>query len=75
MRALVGLSYPSDPEIVARLEGGEQIPEDERGNRTVEAGDVVQDIPESSIKWLLKQGLIEDAAKAAPVEPSAKEGD
>lgn len=28
---------------------------------TVKAGDVVDDIPKQSIKWLLEQGLIEDS--------------
>lgn len=37
------------------------------GDRRAEAGDVVDDLPSKSVKWLLEQGLIEPAdAKSAP---------
>ena len=33
---------------------------------TVKAGDVVDDIPKQSVKWLLDQGLIEDSKSPRP---------
>lgn len=39
------------------------------GNRSVAAGDIVDDIPAKSIKWLREQGLIESADGKAVVEP------
>ncbi len=59
-RAVVGLSYPTDPDVVARLLAGENLPYKERGTiKEVEAGDIVDDIPESSIAGLLAKGRIE----------------
>lgn len=34
-------------------------------NKRAEAGQVVEDLPAQSIKWLLESGLIEDASKPA----------
>jgi hypothetical protein len=34
-------------------------------NKRAEIGDVVEDLPATSIKWLLESGLIEDASKPA----------
>ena len=34
-------------------------------NKRAEAGDVVTDLPGDAIKWLLEDGLIEDASKPA----------
>lgn len=41
--------------------------------RRVEAGEVADDIPANSIKWLSEQGLIElvDGGKAQPAEDDA----
>lgn len=61
-RALTGLSYPSDAKVIARIEKGEQIPWEERGIKRVEEGEVVTDIPASSVGWLLEQGLIEEVS-------------
>lgn len=53
-------------------------------DRRIEAGQVADDIPGKSIKWLLEQGLIEPAegskSKSAPAptpveEPAAEGGD
>jgi hypothetical protein len=41
--------------------------------KRAEPGDVVGDLPDSSVKWLRKQGLIEPAG-AAP-SPTPKDGD
>lgn len=38
------------------------------GTKTVEAGDIVDDIPSKSIKWLREQGLIEQVDGKATVE-------
>jgi hypothetical protein len=45
-------------------------------NRVVLAGEIVDDIPSRSIKWLREQGIIEPAdanAKAAAEEPVVEE--
>lgn len=50
-------------------------------DRRAEAGDVVDDLPGKSIKWLTEQGLIEpadkskSASKAAPKPEPTPEGD
>ena len=36
-------------------------------NKRAEIGDIVEDLPAQSIKWLLADGLIEDADKAKKV--------
>lgn len=43
------------------------------GDKRVEAGDVVSDIPAKSVAWLKEQGLIEDAEVAKPAKSSKKE--
>lgn len=40
-------------------------------DRRAEAGDVVDDLPGKSIKWLTEQGLIEPADKAKPASKAA----
>lgn len=35
-------------------------------NRRAEAGDVIDDLPGKSVKWLLESGLIEPAGGAKP---------
>lgn len=46
------------------------------GNKTVEAGDIVDDIPSKSIKWLREQNLIEQVdAKGNVTEPVAADQD
>jgi len=64
-RALVGLTYPTDAEIIRRIQGGESIPYEERGVKEVPAGAVVDDVPAVSVPWLLAQGLIEEVADDA----------
>jgi len=61
-RALVGISYPTDPEIISRILAGESIPQEERGLKEVLAGAVLDDVPAVSVPWLLEQGLIEEVA-------------
>jgi len=64
-RALVGISYPTDPDIIQRIQAGEAIPFEERGLKEVPAGVVVDDVPAVSVPWLLEQGLIEEVADDA----------
>ena len=59
-RALVGLSYPTDKKILDRIAAGEKLTWKERKNKEVAAGEIVYDIPEISIPWLLEQGKIEE---------------
>lgn len=41
--------------------------------RRAEPGDLVDDIPTRSVKWLLEQGIIEEATKpAAPVKTESE---
>lgn len=73
-RARVGLTFPADPGIVARLAGGERIPREDRGElRRVAAGEVADDIPAQSIPWLLAAGKIEAVTEADP-DDTADEG-
>lgn len=58
-------------------------------NKRAEAGDIVSDLPEKSVAWLLSSGFIEaldgkpakkvaepePKAKATPFKPDAKDGD
>lgn len=43
-------------------------------DKRVEAGDIVSDLPEKSVPWLLKDGFIEDVDKSAkkPAPSSSK---
>ena len=43
-------------------------------NKRAEAGDVVNDLPASSVKWLLEVGAIEDASKPKS-EPKGEIGE
>lgn len=42
------------------------------GSKRAEAGDVVTDLPSSSVKWLVEQGIVE-AADAKPSKPAKRE--
>jgi hypothetical protein len=42
-------------------------------NKRAEAGDIVEDLPAQSVKWLLESGLIEDASKPTKVTEVVKE--
>ena len=57
-RALVGLEYPTDPRIIARIKSGKTVPFEERHNRQVEAGEIVDDIPPECVPGLLERGKI-----------------
>lgn len=56
-RALVGLSYPaSAKDLALRLKGQPCT------FRRVEPGEIVDDIPEMSLPWLIGDGRIEEVA-------------
>jgi hypothetical protein len=44
-------------------------------NKRAEAGDVVDDLPATSVKWLLESGIIEDSSKPvkSKEEPKVEE--
>jgi len=62
-RVKVGLSYPSDKDIIRQIQAGEKIPRGHRKEKRVEPGDLVCDLPESSIPALLAAGKIEEAGE------------
>lgn len=63
-RVIVGLDYPTSAAILRRLMEGENIPFPERKMRRAEPGEIVSDIPASSVPALIEKGYIE-AVKAA----------
>ena len=58
-RILVELSYPTDPAVLARLRAHEGVPWEERGMVVHLPGELVADVPEESVPWLLEQGVLE----------------
>ena len=44
-RALRGLNYPTDPDVIRRIQAGEKVPVEERRETRVEAGEIVTDLP------------------------------
>jgi len=63
-RVLVGLNYPTSPSVLTRLAAGEDVPREQRHETRAEPGDIVDDLPEMSVKWLLKKGIIEEVEGA-----------
>lgn len=59
-RVLVGLNYPTDAAAVRRIMAGEDVPTGARHERRAEPGDIVTDLPASSIPGLLAKGRIEE---------------
>lgn len=43
------------------------------GSKRAEAGDVVSDIPGSSVKWLLEQGIVEPVQDTKQTKPTKRE--
>lgn len=70
-RVLVGLDYPTDPDVLRRLRAGENLPVKERHMKRVEPGTVVDDLPGESVAGLLARGRIELVAEPAPARPTA----
>lgn len=63
-RALRDLWYPTDARIIRRLRDGEEIPMHHRHLKKVIAGEIVDDIPNVSVKGLLANGWIEEVSDA-----------
>jgi len=77
-RALVGLTYPTPSSLkaVAKAGGMSKLTDEERAKvvlKSVKAGSLCDDIPESSRKWLLKSKCIEEVLpKSASQRKGAK---
>lgn len=69
-RVLVGLRYPANPKEMRRKKLGEWPIE--FANR--EPGEVVDDIPPESAKWLLADGLIEPVAAKSATKKEVTDG-
>lgn len=54
----VSLSYPTDIKIIKRLATGENVAPEERNEKRAEAGSIVDDLPVSSVPFLLASGKI-----------------
>ena len=65
--------YPADDAQLARLVNGDKVPRAERKMKVARTGDVVDDLPATSVPWLLDRGWIEPA-KAAPKPKASKAG-
>ena len=62
--AKVDIWYPADPDVVRRLQDGENIPMRQRRMKHVKAGERCDDIPLSSVPGFLAKGKIEAAVEA-----------
>lgn len=69
------MMYPTDPVIIKRLLGGDQLTSEERGDVTHLRGEVVDDIPECSVASLLAEGSIELVVSDTPVVAAVEEED
>ena len=65
VQRLYRISYPTDPEIIKRIQAGESIAFEERGVKEVPAGAVVDDVPAVSVPWLIEQRYLEEVADDA----------
>jgi len=59
-RALAPLAYPTNRRVIERILKGESVSWEERRVKEVAEGEIVSDIPEASVGWLLEAGLIEE---------------
>lgn len=64
------ISYPTDPDVIARLLAGEPVPFEQRGIVSHVAGDIVDDLPACSVEALLASGDIVPASDDAVADPS-----
>jgi hypothetical protein len=68
-KTLVGLSYPNAASLKLIPKGGvSKLSPEEQSKikyKNVAAGKIVDDLPDSAIKWLLKDELIVEAKKGA----------
>ena len=75
-KAIVGLSYPDAASLKLIPKGGvSKLSPEEKSKikyKNVKAGKVVDDIPDGSIKWLLKDGAIVAANETVANKKGAK---
>lgn len=72
-RALTEITYPTNKAAIERIfVKGERVTREERDEKTVYAGDIVDDIPDGDIAWLLEQRCIEVVEVVEPTRPSRK---
>lgn len=72
-RVLVGLNYPADPKIAARLAAGKPVALGTWDEVRAEPGEIVEfDLPAATIRSLLEQGVIEVVEPAAPDVPEGE---
>lgn len=57
-RAKDDLAYPTDAKVLAQLKRG-QKPDGDVKLKHVKPGQIVDDVPQQSVKWLLDEGVIE----------------
>lgn len=62
-RTTRALEYPTSPAVLRKLRAGENLSLAERQHKRVRAGTIVTDLPEESVKVLLKKGWIENLAE------------
>ena len=70
-RVLVGLTYPTDPEVILRIQDGGTVPAHSRGLKRAEPGEIVDDLPEASLPWLVEQGMVEPVGETHDTDASA----
>jgi len=56
-RTFVGMNFPATPAALKKAKAGQELSYDE--TIRVEAGKITDAIPAESVKWLLRDGLIE----------------
>jgi hypothetical protein len=76
-RAVVALTYPAVGSLKKVIAAGglSKLTPEQRDKLTmkrVKAGALADDIPEKSIKWLLKQGLIKNATESSAPKRKGK---
>lgn len=65
----VPIEYPTDPAVIRRILAGEKVPYAERGMKRAEAGDVVTDLPQQSVTWMLRKGWVEPVEDEPAAQP------
>lgn len=66
-RCNVPIEYPTDPAVIRRVLAGEKVPYAERKMKRAEAGEIVMDLPQHSVIWMVRKGWIDPVEE----EPAA----
>lgn len=72
-RVLVGISYPTDPRLVAAKLRGDRIAEVDYITVRREIGALVTDIPDVCLPWMVAQGIIEPVGATPAPAPQPDE--